>query len=137
MPTALELRLPTRKLFWNLKAAEAGHPDAQKDIGHAYRGGLGVKRNEKEAVRWFRKAASHGGPEAQFSLGTCYHEGRGVPRNDRTAIKWFRKAALQKHAWAQFNLGNLLSVGEGSNTTKLKPPSGFAWRPNKVTAAPK
>ena len=46
------------KLF--LRAAEAGHSEAQDYLGWCYNNGQGVPQDYVEAVKWFRKAADEG-----------------------------------------------------------------------------
>ena len=38
---------------WYRKASDRGEPDSQTNLGALYLLGLGVERNESEAVRWF------------------------------------------------------------------------------------
>jgi hypothetical protein len=72
-----------------------------------YTSGLGVAKNDEEAVSWYRKAAEQGLPEAQFELGTLYSVGRGVTRDSAEAIFWYRRAAAQGHPDAQQQLERL------------------------------
>ena len=39
---------------WYRKAAEAGHAQAQFNLGTMYREGHGVAQDDAEAFRWFR-----------------------------------------------------------------------------------
>jgi hypothetical protein len=73
-------------------AAEQGHPGARNNLGAAYSNGLGVPRDDAEAVKWFRMAAEQGHPQAQASLGVAYRTGRGVPRDDLQSYFWFSLA---------------------------------------------
>ena len=50
--------------------AEQGDADAQTLIGMMYNEGLGVPKNDAEAVKWFHKAAEQGIAQAQFNLGS-------------------------------------------------------------------
>ncbi len=93
--------------------AEQGLVEAQFDLGVAYHQGIGVPRNDTEAVKWYHKAADQGDAIAQSTLGVMYAKGEGVPRDDTEAVKWFRKAADQGHAKAQYNLGVRYAKGEG------------------------
>ena len=54
------------KLF--LRAAEAGHSEAQFYLGWCYRDGQGVPQDYVEAVKWYRKAAEQGHADAQAIL---------------------------------------------------------------------
>ncbi len=54
--TAFKLSLPL---------AERGGAEAQYNLGFMYEHGLGVSRDEAEAVTWYRKAAEQGHAAAQ------------------------------------------------------------------------
>jgi len=45
--------------------ARKGQMDAQRLIGVMYRHGLGVNKNDDEAIKWYRKAAQQGHVRAQ------------------------------------------------------------------------
>ena len=67
------------KLF--LRAAEAGHSEAQYYLGCAIASAKGCHKTHEEAVKWYRKAAEQGNADAQNSLGYCYHlRPRGATR---------------------------------------------------------
>src|SRR5689334_2503681 len=66
--------------------AEQGDVQAQFNLGAMHEQGLGVPKNDAEAVNWFRKAAEQGFAGAQYLLGLMYHEGLGVPKNDVEAV---------------------------------------------------
>ena len=75
--------------------AEKGDGWAQCCLGRCCENGIGVEKNEAEAVKWYRKAAEEGDyPKAQYALGRCYAEGIAVERNEEEAVKWYCKAAL-------------------------------------------
>ncbi len=99
------------KLF--LRAAEAGHSEAQSDLGYCYNKGNGVPQDYVEAVKWFRKAADQGHADAQDVLGYCYDTGQGVSQDYVAAVKWYRKAADQGHACGQSDLGYCYNKGQG------------------------
>jgi TPR repeat protein len=73
-------------------AAEAGHAEAQFDLGVLYAQGLGVPRDLTEAERWYRKSAEQGNSEAEFALGQMYSRGWGVPRDQADALRWLQMA---------------------------------------------
>ena len=84
---------------WVLRiAAELGYAEAQYRLALGYSYGLGVERNDAEAVKWYRKAAEQGIAEAQFKLGVCYADGRGVRPDYTEACKWYRKYVDHKNA---------------------------------------
>ena len=47
-----------------------------------YAFGLGVIKDDKEAVKWYRKAAEQGDASSQYLLGWMYSNGRGVIKDD-------------------------------------------------------
>lgn len=69
--------------------------ESQIELGRCYLTGIGVEKNEVEAVKWFRKAADRGNDEGQVLLGLCYFNGLGVETDETEAIKWFHRAAKQ------------------------------------------
>ena len=95
------------------KHAEQGHAGAQYNLGHMYRLGHGVLKNEQIAVTWYRKAAMQGHDDAQYSLGIMYDFGHGVVKDGQQATAWYRRAADQGHADAQYDLGVSYAKGEG------------------------
>ena len=95
------------------QAADQGHAAEQYHLGTIYRRGLGVPRNDAEAVRWYRKAAEQGHVKAQLWLGAMYGWGQGVEQDFTEAARWYRMAAERGDAIAQHNLGALYRKGQG------------------------
>ena len=60
-----------------------------------YENGIGVKKDNDEAVKWYREAAEQGHADAQYNLGYMYEKGLGVKKDKAEAEKWFRKARGQ------------------------------------------
>lgn len=58
----------SQALRWLRKAAEAGFPVAQTELGEMYYGGRGVERNLDEARRWLELAAAALYPRARLDL---------------------------------------------------------------------
>ena len=98
-----------------LKTAEQGYVNAQNDLGEMYFHGLGVEKNDSDAMTWYRKAAEQGSAHAQNKLGEMYHEGWSFS----DATKWYRKAAAQGYARAQYNLGWMYFHGYGVDQSDL------------------
>ena len=80
-------------LEYLIPLAEKEFDEAQYNLGLMYQEGLGVKQNDKTALKWIRLAAD-GLDLAQYKLGLMYADGRGVKQNHKTSVKWFRKARL-------------------------------------------
>jgi TPR repeat protein len=101
-----------------LAAAEEGHADSQFNVALMYERGIGVGKDEKEAVDWYGKSASQGNAAAQFNLGVLYENGRGTKVDFAKANEWYRKASVQGDALAIGNLGMLYVRGQGVKENK-------------------
>jgi uncharacterized protein len=100
-------------------AAERGEADCQFNLALMYEKGIGVTKDEKEAVVWYRKSAEQGNSNAQFNLGVLYENGRGTAVDFAQANQWYRKASVQGDALAIGNLGMLYVRGDGVKTNKI------------------
>ena len=94
-------------------AAEEGHSDSQFNVGLMFEQGIGVGKDEKEAIVWYRKAAAQGNPLAQYNLAVLYENGRGAEVDFAQANEWYRKASAQGDPLAIGNLGMLYMRGQG------------------------
>ncbi len=101
------------------EAAEEGHPDSQFNLGLMYEKGIGVSKDEKEAVAWYLEAALQGNSDAQYNLAVLYENGRGSDVNFAQAHQWYRKAAVQGDGLAVGNLGMLYLRGQGVKEDKV------------------
>jgi TPR repeat protein len=79
---------------WLRVSAAAGNPEAQNDLGHAF--------------RWYFRAAKQGVLRAQFNVGLCYRDGDGVKTSNQKAREWLQKAARRGHAPAREILKRML-----------------------------
>jgi hypothetical protein len=104
--------------------------------------GVGVPKDEGEALKWGRKAAAQGDDDGcgtfmdhveisaetvkryqrladmgnaagQVCLGCLYARGDGVMKDEIEAVKWYQKAAEQGSFDAQFYLGKMYADGRG------------------------
>lgn len=98
---------------WFLKAADAGVPMAQFQIGVAYEKGIGVAADAKEAARWYMEAANRGNVKSMYNLGVAYANGAGIEKNLGEAARRFEQAASYGLADALFNLAVLYEHGLG------------------------
>ena len=63
-------------------------------LGHSYRYGLGVAKDDAKAVELYTKAVALGRAQrCDGSLGHSYRYGIGVANDDAKAVEWFIKAA--------------------------------------------
>ncbi|MGB5229168.1 MAG: tetratricopeptide repeat protein [Eudoraea sp.] len=102
-----------------LTAAKDGHADSQFNVALMYEQGIGVGKDEKEAVVWYGKSASQGNAAAQFNLGVLYENGRGTAIDFAKANEWYRKASVQGDPLAIGNLGMLYVRGQGVKENKV------------------
>lgn len=89
--------------------AEQGNSDAQNGLGVMYEKGLGVEKNDGQAIHWYRQAAEQGDESAQFNLGGLFN----TTKNYTEALRWYRKAADQGNSNAQFYIGLYYANGQG------------------------
>jgi hypothetical protein len=94
-------------------AAEEGHSDSQFNVGLMFEQGIGVEKDEKEAIVWYGKAAEQGNMLAQYNLAVLYENGRGTVVDFAQANEWYRKASAQGDPLAIGNLGMLYLRGQG------------------------
>lgn len=102
-----------------LAAAKENHVDSQYNVGVMYEQGIGVGKNEKEALGWYKKAGMQGNAAAQFNLGVLYENGLGTEVDFAKANEWYRKASVQNDAMAIGNLGMLYIRGDGVKENKI------------------
>lgn len=102
-----------------LAAAQAGHPDSQFNLALMYEQGLGIGKDEKEAVAWYLKAAEQGHAAAQYNLAVLYENGRGTQIDLAKANEWYRRASAHGDTLAIGNLGMLYIRGDGVKENKV------------------
>ena len=104
---------PAALLKMKVQASVLGDAGAQSNLGDCYLNGIGVEKDETEAVKWYRASADQGYAMAQFNIGSCYGFGIGVGKDEAEAVRWYRAAAEQEDAEAQNNLGEFYATGTG------------------------
>jgi TPR repeat protein len=88
--------------------AEAGDPDAQFNLGQAYKLGRGVPADMTIAIGWYRKAAQQGHLRAEDSLGLLMFQ-----QGDRAAaMPYLERAATRGEPRAQYIVGTSLFNGD-------------------------
>ena len=102
-----------------LAASKEGHADSQFNLALMYEQGIGVGKDEKEAVVWYGQSAAQGNAAAQFNLGVLYENGRGTKIDFAKANEWYRQASVQGDALAIGNLGMLYVRGQGVKENKV------------------
>lgn len=88
--------------------AEAGDPDAQFNLGQAYKLGRGVQADLPQAIDWYRRAAAQGHLRAEDNLGLVMFQ-----QGDRAnAIPYLQRAAQRGEPRAQYIVGTALFNGD-------------------------
>lgn len=77
------------------REAERGQAAAQAYLGYMYAQGLGVPKDEAQAVQWLRRAAAQGYPAAQFLLGLMIDKGHGAKQDFVESEVWLDLAAAR------------------------------------------
>ncbi len=88
--------------------AVAGDPDAQFNLGQAYKLGRGVPLDLAEAEGWYARAAQQGHPQAEDNYGLILFQNS----KRAEAVRWLEKSAARGEARAQFVLGTMLFNGD-------------------------
>jgi len=101
------------KLF-HMKALEGCGVSMYK-LGICYQYGIGVRKDERIAVKWYFHGSKAGNPLAQYNLGVCFDQGNGVKKNITCALKWYQKSAEQGHADAACNFALCSDQGSGTD----------------------
>jgi eukaryotic-like serine/threonine-protein kinase len=94
--------------------APGGDREAQFTLGWLFEKGLGVPRDDKQAVLTYQQAAQQGQVNAQLRLAAMYETGRGVERSDEQAFYWYRKAGEQGDPEAENDVGLMYLTGKGT-----------------------
>ncbi|WP_260598644.1 SPOR domain-containing protein [Sphingomonas endolithica] len=89
-------------------AATAGDPQAQFNLGQAYKLGRGVPVDMAMAESWYRKAALQGLPQGEANYGLALFD-RGARLE---ALPWLEKAVARGEPRAQLVLGTMLFNGD-------------------------
>lgn len=82
----------------------------QSALGDIYKKGIGVEKNDAEAVRWYSKSAEQGYKFAIYELGLCYEEGRGVQKDISKAMNLYEIAAKGDLRAAKIKLGLVIDT---------------------------
>lgn len=79
------------------EAAAAGHSAATFEVGRRFFYGLGIEKNQVNALQWITIAAEspHYYPAAMYHLGLIYEKGIGISKDQALADHWFQKAKMK------------------------------------------
>lgn len=98
--------------YYFRKAAKAGNPEGEYQLGMACYQGAGVPQSWSDAISWFTRAAEHGQTDALTQLAKIYHYGIGTERNIMRALELYTQAAEAGNGHAMKALGKVYHTGE-------------------------
>jgi uncharacterized protein len=75
-----------------VRAATAGDPIAQFNLGVTYANGEGGSEDFVQAAANYRRSAEQGHAAAAAALAFLYYSGQGVPKDSAEALKWIQIA---------------------------------------------
>lgn len=95
---------------WYLKAAQAGLPRAQYEIGKSLMRGEGCKMDPEKGIYWLTMAAKSNSPNAQYFLGVSLLGSNKFVQNKQQAIEWLNHAVAGDHDKAAMRLAWILAT---------------------------
>jgi len=102
---------------WLERAASAGAPVAQYQLGRLLFAGSGIERDVERARALFADSARAGYPRAQRTVaGLNMTGGEGIKQNVQLGFNWFSKAAEGGDPSAQYFLSKFYKAGIGTRT---------------------
>ncbi len=93
------------------RLGDGGNAYIMYRLGRMYAAGIGVARDENEAVRWYRKGANAGNLQATTALAIALLEGRGTGKDPQEAVRLLKLAADKDNLDAMYRLGALYAQG--------------------------
>jgi TPR repeat protein len=99
----MEQSIDYKKAFvYYAKATNGGerYMVSQYNLGICYSKGIGVEKDEEEAIKWFKKSAENGYANAQKELAASYEYGLGVNISLKEAIYWYEKSCKQNNEFS-------------------------------------
>lgn len=97
-------------LPWFLRAAQAGLPLAQFEVGYSLLVGIGCQSDGAKATRWLRMAADQNEPNAEVALAMGAMRGSPTFGDIAQAGGWLEKAAAQGNHDGELYLSALLAA---------------------------
>lgn len=97
-------------LRWLVKAAQAGVPYAQYEVGESLISGWGCRPDRAKALRWLRLAAAQNEPRAETALAVRLLRRRPAPAAMARARRWLEAAAARHDTMADLYLSAMLAA---------------------------
>ncbi len=102
-------------LPWFLKAAQAGAPYAQYQVGTALLRGHGCQCESVKGEIWLQKAAQADEPNAQVSLAEYLLQEHASSESVSGALIWLERAAKQNNGAGKYLLASVLASSPDAN----------------------
>ncbi|MCB9468976.1 MAG: sel1 repeat family protein [Candidatus Obscuribacterales bacterium] len=98
------------------RAADAGYPTAQRELGAAYLGGISVDKDEKVAFEYLSKATAGGDEIAKVNLAICYLKGSGCTQDEARATAMLKEIVASEYKPnAEPNPATIYHISGGKN----------------------
>jgi TPR repeat protein len=97
-------------LPWFLRAAQAGAPNAQYQVGTGLLQGRGCQCDTGKGEIWLQKAAQADQPDTQVSLAEYMLKGEPTQESVNGAVVWLERGAKQGNAAAKLLLSGILAA---------------------------
>ena len=94
------------------RLGEGGNAHVMFRLGRMYATGIGVARDDVEAVNWYRKGAAAGNTSAMTALAAALLDGRGTGKDPQEGVRLLRAAVDKDNHEAMFRLGAALVDGK-------------------------
>lgn len=98
---------------------------AAEELAGFYDKGIGVERNDVEALKWYHVAAKLGSANAEAAIGAFYIDARaGLKHDDIAANTWLLKSAQHGSPLGQMGMGQAYFKAAGVEQDFVK---AFVW----------
>ena len=97
---------------WLKKASVRKHPDATCYLGHCFRKGRGVPKDEKKAHSLYKTSASLGSLLGEYNVAMDEYYGIGVKKNQKKAFKTFKSLSDRNYPRGKEGLALCYEEGE-------------------------
>lgn len=95
-------------MSWLIRAAEAGEPRGQNQLGYLYDKGILVNQDTEKAIYWYKEAIKNNSNNARYNLANIYLDGLNDTQQKVTeAISLYLSAAEQGDDDAKVALGSI------------------------------
>ena len=112
-------------MVWMVRAAEAGDPDAARDIAGRMRNGADIKIDETKVADALKPQVEAGNVEAMRALGPMYIRGRGVKQDPATGLALLKRAVEKGSPEAESDLSQLYL--NGAPGIPVSRPDAMKW----------